>query len=111
MGNVVDPWQQTTEEEEEDKSKQLEEGVPWLLQHLPALKELHKQARKQTELRTCWTHLRYKGMNRKIQDLVIRHMYNCTTAVKYCNDSDSCANSKRKLFNYGEKREMKNDRV
>lgn len=45
VGDVVDPWQQTTEEEEENEAEQLEEGVPRLLQHLPALKELDKQAR------------------------------------------------------------------
>lgn len=45
VGDVVDPRQQATEEQEENKAEQLEEGIPRLLQHLPALKELHKQAR------------------------------------------------------------------
>lgn len=45
VSDVVYPRQQTTEEEEENKAEQLEEGVPWLLQHLPALKELYEKAR------------------------------------------------------------------
>lgn len=44
VGNVVDPRQQATKEEEEDEAKQLEKSIPWRFQHLPALKKLDKQA-------------------------------------------------------------------
>lgn len=58
MGNVVDPWQEATHEEEEHYAKQFEEGFPWILQHLPTLKQLDKQASKESKLRPCWTNLR-----------------------------------------------------
>lgn len=57
VGDVVDPGQQATQEQEEDNAHQLEEGLPWLLQHLPALDELHKQAGKQPELGASWANL------------------------------------------------------
>lgn len=63
VGDVVDPGQEATQEEEEDDAQQLEEGLPGLLQHLPALKQLDKQAGEESELRACWTNL--QGKKRK----------------------------------------------
>ncbi len=57
VGDVVDPRQQAAQEEEEDDAQQFEEGLPWLLQDLPALKQLNKEASKESKLRPCWTHL------------------------------------------------------
>lgn len=44
VGDVVDPWQQAAHEQEENDAHQLEEGLPWPLQYLPTLEQLHKQA-------------------------------------------------------------------
>lgn len=57
VGDVIDPWQEATEEEEEHDGEQLQKGIPRLLQHLPSLEQLNKQAGKESKLRTCWTHL------------------------------------------------------
>lgn len=57
MGDVVDPRQEAAQEEEEDDAQQLEEGLPWLLQHLPTLKQLDKQASEEAELRAGRTDL------------------------------------------------------
>ena len=57
VGDVVDPRQEAAQEEEEHDARQLEEGFPRLLQNLPTLKQLHKQASKEAELRPCRTHL------------------------------------------------------
>ena len=57
VGDVVDPRQQAAEEEEQDDAQQLEEGLPRLLQHLPALEELHEEARQEAELRAGRAHL------------------------------------------------------
>lgn len=57
VGDVVDPGQQATQEEEEDDAQQLEEGLPGLLQHLPALEELNKEASQEAKLRPGRTHL------------------------------------------------------
>lgn len=61
VGNIVDPRQQATQEEEEDDARQFEEGLPWPLQHLPTLKQLNEQASKESKLRACWTHLSSVG--------------------------------------------------
>lgn len=63
VGDIVDPRQKATQEEEEDDAKQFVKGLPWLLQHLPALKQFNKQASKESKLRPCWTHL--QGENRR----------------------------------------------
>lgn len=57
VGDVVDPRQKATQEEEEDDAHQFEQGFPRLFQHLPALKKLNKEAGEESELRACWTHL------------------------------------------------------
>lgn len=57
VGDVIDPWQEATEEEEEHDGEQLQKGIPRLLQHLPSLEQLNKQAGEESKLRTCWTHL------------------------------------------------------
>lgn len=63
VGDVVDPRQEAAQEEEEDDGQQFEEGLPRLLQDLPALKQLNKQASKESKLRPCWTHL--EGENKR----------------------------------------------
>ena len=63
VGDVVDPRQEAAQEEEEHDAQQLEEGLPGLLQHLPALKQLNKQAGEESKLRPCWTDL--QGKKRK----------------------------------------------
>ncbi|TNN69502.1 hypothetical protein EYF80_020336 [Liparis tanakae] len=57
VGDVVDPRQEAAQEEEEDDAQQLEEGFPRLLQDLPTLKQLNKQAGEEPELRPRRTHL------------------------------------------------------
>jgi len=57
VGDVVDPRQEAAQEEEEDDAQQLEEGFPRLLQDLPTLKQLDKQAGEESKLRPRWTHL------------------------------------------------------
>lgn len=57
VGDVVDPWQKAAQKEEEDDPHELEEGPPRTLQHLPALEQLHKQAREEAKLRSRWPHL------------------------------------------------------
>lgn len=44
VGDVVDPRQEAAQKEEEDDAQQFGKGLPRLLQHLPALKQLDKQA-------------------------------------------------------------------
>lgn len=61
VGDVINPWQQATQEEEEDDAQQFEKGLPRLLQHLPTLEQLNKEASKETKLRPCWTHLSSVG--------------------------------------------------
>lgn len=58
VGKIVDPGQQTEGKEEEHHAQQLGEGPPGLGEDLPALKQLHKQAGENPELRASWTHLR-----------------------------------------------------
>lgn len=55
--DVVDPGQEAAHEEEEDDGRQLEEGLPGLLQHLPTLEQLHKQAGQESKLGARRTHL------------------------------------------------------
>lgn len=57
VGKVVDPGQQPEGEEEEHHAEQLGEGPPGLGEDLPALKQLHKQAGQDPELRSGWPHL------------------------------------------------------
>lgn len=57
VGNVVNPRQEATHEEEEHYAKQFKEGLPWILQHLPTLKQLDKQASEESKLGPCWTDL------------------------------------------------------
>lgn len=57
VGDVIDPGQEAAEEEEEHDAEQLEKGLPRLLQHLPSLQQLHKQASQEPKLRACWAHL------------------------------------------------------
>lgn len=57
VGDVVDPWQETTDEEEEQHDEQLQKGLPRLLQYLPSLEKLDKQAGEESKLRASWTHL------------------------------------------------------
>lgn len=64
VGNVVDPRQKAAQEEEEHDAQQLEEGFPWLFQHLPAMKQLNKQAGEESKLRPCWTHLEEESMSK-----------------------------------------------
>lgn len=61
VGDVVDPRQEAAQEEEEDDAQQLEEGFPRLLQDLPTLKQLDKQAGEESKLRPRWTHLSSVG--------------------------------------------------
>lgn len=61
VGKIVDPGQQTEGKEEKHHAQQLGEGPPGLGEDLPALKELHKQAGENPELRAGWTHLRRTG--------------------------------------------------
>lgn len=68
VGDVVDPRQKATQEEEEDYAHQLEEGFPRLFQHLPALEKLNKEAGEESELRACWTHLEEDSV-RKCQQM------------------------------------------
>lgn len=58
MGEIVDPGQETEGKEEEHHAEQLGEGPPGLGEDLPALKQLHKQAGENPELRAGWPHLR-----------------------------------------------------
>lgn len=58
--NVVDPGQEAAHEEEEDDGRQLQEGLPGLLEHLPTLEQLHKQASQEPKLGACWTHLQWQ---------------------------------------------------
>lgn len=55
---VVNPGQQTEGEKEEDHAQKLGERPPGLRQDLPALKQLHKEAGQDPELRTSRAHLR-----------------------------------------------------
>lgn len=57
VGNVVDPGQEAAQEEEEDDAHQFEEGLTGVLQHLPALEELHKQTSQQPKLGPGWSNL------------------------------------------------------
>lgn len=57
VGDVVDPRQKAAQEEEEDDARQFEKGLPGLLQHLPTLKQLDKEASKESKLRAGRTHL------------------------------------------------------
>lgn len=57
VGDVIDPWQEATEKQEEDNAQKFQKGLPWLLQHLPSLEQLNEEASKQSKLRPCWTHL------------------------------------------------------
>lgn len=67
VGDVVDPGQQAAHEEEEDDARQLQEGLPRLLKHLPTLEQLHKQASQESKLGACWTHL--QGQERRNRHL------------------------------------------
>lgn len=62
VGNVIDPRKEATQEKEEDNTGQFKKGLPWLLQHLPPLKQLNKQASKESKLRPCWTHLQRENI-------------------------------------------------
>lgn len=57
VGNVINPWQKPTQKEEQDDAQQFQKGLPWLLQHLPSLEKLNKEAGKESKLRSCWSHL------------------------------------------------------
>lgn len=57
MGDVIDPWQEATDKEEEHHDEQLQKGPPRLLQYLPSLEQLNKQAGEESKLRATWTHL------------------------------------------------------
>lgn len=57
MGDVIDPWQEATDKEEEHHDEQLQKGPPRLLQYLPSLEQLNKQAGKESKLRATWTNL------------------------------------------------------
>lgn len=72
MGDVVNPWQKATQEEEKDNSQQFEKGLPWFLQHLPTLKQLNKEASEESKLRPRWTHL--EGEKRKVRDYLSHHL-------------------------------------
>lgn len=58
VGEIVDPGQEAEGKEEEHHAQQLGEGPPGLGQDLPALKQLHKQAGENPELRASRPHLR-----------------------------------------------------
>lgn len=58
VGEVVDPGQEAEGKEEEHHAQQLDEGPPGLGEDLPALKQLHKQAGQNPELRASGPHLR-----------------------------------------------------
>lgn len=62
VSNIVNPRQEAAQEEEENDARQLEKGLPWVLQHLPTLKQLNKEASKKSELRACWSHLRRENV-------------------------------------------------
>lgn len=57
VGDVIDPWQEPTDKEEEQHDEQLQKGLPRLLQDLPSLEQLNKQAGEESKLRASWTHL------------------------------------------------------
>lgn len=65
VGDVVDPRQEAAQEEEENDAQKFEKGLPWFLQHLPTLKQLNKQASKESKLRPCWTHLQEESREKK----------------------------------------------
>lgn len=55
--DVVDPRQEAAREQEEDDGQELEEGFPGVFQDLPALDELHEEARQEAELTAGGTDL------------------------------------------------------
>lgn len=57
VGDVVDPRQKAAQEKEEHDARQFRKGFPGLLQHLPTLKQLNKEASEEPKLRPRWTHL------------------------------------------------------
>lgn len=71
VGNVINPWQKTTEKEEQDDAQQFQKGLPRLLQHLPSLEQLNKEAGKESKLRPCWTHLQRKSERKKNKSQII----------------------------------------
>lgn len=65
MGDVVDHWQEEADaEEEEHHGEQLQKGPPRLLQDLPALEQLNKQASQDSMLGATWTCLQ-EGKSRE----------------------------------------------
>lgn len=96
VGDVVDPWQQATQEEEKDDAKELQKGFPWLLQHLPTLKQLHKQAGEKTKLRACWTHLQREERAKVTQHPIIHPQITTKErkSVWFLEPRDECVRSK-----------------
>lgn len=70
VGDVVDPRQEATQEEEEHNAQELEEGLPRLFQHLPALEKLDEEAGKESKLGACWTHLEGERKNEKFSPVL-----------------------------------------
>lgn len=65
VGDVINPWQKATQKEEQDDAQQFQKGLPRLLQHLPSLEQLNKEASQESKLRPCWTHLQQKCERKK----------------------------------------------
>lgn len=86
VGDVVDPRQKTAQEEEEDDPHEFEKGPPRMLQHLPALKQLHKQAREEAKLRPRRPYLS------SIRQKKSRRQVSCD-ATKDIDDGDSSPTS------------------
>lgn len=57
VGDVIDPWQEATDKEEEHHDEQLQKGPPWLLQDLPGLEQLNKQTSQESILGASWSRL------------------------------------------------------
>lgn len=56
MGDVIDHWQdEAYAKEEERHGEQLQKGPPRLLQDLPGLEQLNKQASQESILGASWT--------------------------------------------------------
>lgn len=65
MGDVIDHWQEEAYAKEEERhGEQLQKGPPRLLQDLPGLEQLNKQASQETILGASWTCLQ-EGKSRE----------------------------------------------
>lgn len=88
VSDIVDPRQEAAQEEEENDAGQLEKGLPRLLQHLPTLKQLNKQASEESKLRACRSHLKRENTRRDESRAVMTFQTTLRKQVRPINFND-----------------------